>query len=535
MTAAGATGTTVREAVLDLLRAFGMTSVFGNPGSTELPMFRDFPADFRYVLGLQESVALSMADGYAQATRNAALVNLHSAAGVGHAMGSLFTAYRNRTPLLVVAGQQARSMLAGEPYLFSDQATELPKPYVKWSREPARPEDVPQAIARAYYLAMSPPRGPVVVSVPSDDWDRPAEPVAPRAVSTSLRGDPEDLATVGRALANATRPAFVVGAAVDQEQAIDDVVALAEAHRASVWAPPMSSRCGFPETHPLFAGFLPPIREEIAELLGAYDVVLSFGAPVFTYHVAGTGPVVPAGTSLFLLTDDPHTAAWTPVGSAVLTGIRLGARELASHPPRTDRTTPPARPPAGRVSASDTITQEYLVQTLAELRPPNTAVVEEAPSTRPVMCEYLPNLGPDSFRTCASGALGFSLPAAVGLSLGRPDRRVVAVLGDGSSMYSIQALWSAVELDVPLTVLVVDNGGYATVDRFAERFGIGKAVGTTLGGIDFVGLARAQGCPADRVSEPDQLPAALRTALEAPGPYLLDVLVDPEPPTRQRR
>src|SRR5215471_9743693 len=163
---------TVRAAVLDLLRALEITTIFGNPGSTELPLFLDFPRDFRYVLGLQESVVVGMADGYAQATHNAAFVNLHSAVGVGHAMGNIFTAYRNRTPLVVTAGQQARSILPYEPFLFSQQATELPKPYVKWSCEPARAEDVPQAIARAYYTAMQEPCGPVLVSVPSDDWAR---------------------------------------------------------------------------------------------------------------------------------------------------------------------------------------------------------------------------------------------------------------------------------------------------------------------------------------------------------------------------
>src|SRR5215510_205056 len=177
---------TVREAVFELLRAFRLTTVFGNPGSTELPMFRDFPADFRYVLGLQESLAVGMADGFAQATRNAAFVNLHSAVGVGHALGNLFTAYRNQTPLVVVAGQQARSILPFEPFLFASQATEFPKPYVKWSCEPARAEDVPAAIARAYYLAMQAPRGPTFVSIPVDDWDRTCVPITPRSVSRNV-------------------------------------------------------------------------------------------------------------------------------------------------------------------------------------------------------------------------------------------------------------------------------------------------------------------------------------------------------------
>jgi benzoylformate decarboxylase len=226
--------TTVREAVFGLLRSFRITTIFGNPGSTELPMFRSFPNDFRYIVGLQESVVVGMADGYAQATRNAAMVNLHSAVGVGHALGNIFTAYKNRTPLVITAGQQARSILPTEPFLFSMQATEFPKPYVKWSNEPARAQDVPGAIARAYYLAMQPPCGPTFVSIPVDDWDQPTELLSARQVSTALRAAPDLLATLGDALDHAERPAFVVGAGVDRDSAWDLAVELAERHNALV-------------------------------------------------------------------------------------------------------------------------------------------------------------------------------------------------------------------------------------------------------------------------------------------------------------
>src|ERR1700733_11320892 len=187
------TPVTVREATFSLLRAFGLTTVFGNPGSTELPMFRDFPRDFRHVLGWQESIVVAMAEGFAQARAAAALVNLHSAIGVGHALGSIFTAFRNQTPLVITAGQQARSTLPFEPFLYSEQAAQLPKPYVKWSCEPARAADVPAAIARAYYVAMQPPRGPTFVSVPVDDWERSCAPVMPRRVSREICADPVQL------------------------------------------------------------------------------------------------------------------------------------------------------------------------------------------------------------------------------------------------------------------------------------------------------------------------------------------------------
>src|SRR3981081_211978 len=197
---------TVKDVTFDLLRGFGIDTVFGNPGSTELPFLDAWPNDIRNILGLQESSVVAMADGYAQATGNAAFVNLHSAAGLGHALGNIYTAFRNQTPMVITAGQQVRELRPMHPYLLAEQATEFPKPYVKWSCEPARAEDVPAAIARAYYIAMQPPRGPVFVSVPVDDWDRTCEPVASRAVSRVVLGDPDLLARAARALRTALRP-----------------------------------------------------------------------------------------------------------------------------------------------------------------------------------------------------------------------------------------------------------------------------------------------------------------------------------------
>ena len=300
---------TVREAIFDLMRRFGMTCVFGNPGSTELAMFRGFPSDFRYVLGLQEAVVLGMADGYAQATRNAAMVNLHSAVGVGNAMGNIFTAYKNQTPLVITAGQQARSILPFDPFLASAQATELPKPYVKWSIEPARAQDVPLAFACGYYTSMMPPRGPVLISVPADDWDRDSEPVAEREVSTEVRPDARVMERIAAELNRSEKPAIVVGAAIDRDGAWAEIVELAERLKARVWAAPMSARCSFPEDHRLFAGFLPAMREKIVAALEGHDVILVVGAPAFTYHVEGSGPHVPEGATLCQMVDDPAAAA----------------------------------------------------------------------------------------------------------------------------------------------------------------------------------------------------------------------------------
>ncbi|HEX4789306.1 MAG TPA: thiamine pyrophosphate-dependent enzyme [Actinospica sp.] len=334
-------------------------------------------------------------------------------------------------------------------------------------------------------------------------------------------------------MAEAARPAFVVGAEVDHDEAFAEVVALAEAHRARVWAAPMSSRCCFPESHPLFAGFLPPTRTGIAEALRGSDVVLVLGAPVFTYHVESGGSALPEGAALYQLTADAGQAAWTPAGTSVVTSLRRGVLDLMEYPARHQRTAPPPRPKPAAVPAADSIgaiTPAFLMDTLARLRPPGSVIVEEAPSSRPVMCEYLPNDEPGSFSTCASGGLGHGLPAAVGMMLARPDRRVIAVIGDGSAMYAVQALWNAARLgEAPLTVIIVANGVYQTLYNFADRFGVGKPVGSDLPGLDFVGLAGAQGCRAERVARPEDLEAVLGRVLTEPGPPCLVEVTVTEP------
>ena len=217
-TKTAASSVTVKQATLDLLRSFGIKKVFGNPGSTELPFLADWPDDIDYVLGLQEASVVGMADGYAQATHNAGFVNLHSGAGVGNALGNIYTAHRNQTPLVITAGQQARSILPLQAFLYAERASEFPRPYVKFSVEPARPEDVPAAIARAYYVAMQPPCGPTFVSVPIDDWTHQTQPVEARQVSRELGPDKGAMQALATALAASKHPAFVVGPGVDRAE-----------------------------------------------------------------------------------------------------------------------------------------------------------------------------------------------------------------------------------------------------------------------------------------------------------------------------
>jgi len=516
---------TVREAVISLFRSFGIDRVFGNPGSTELPMFRDYPKDFKYVLGLQESIVVGMADGYAQATRNAAVVNLHSAVGAGHAAGNIFTAFKNQTPLVITAGQQARSILPFEPFLYAQQASEFPMPYVKWSCEPARAEDVPLAMARAYYTAMQAPQGPTFVSVPIDDWDCYCDAPDARAISQQIQGEMQLLEKVAKALNNAQKPAFVVGAGVGREDAWDEIISLAQTHNSLVYASPMSARNSFPEDHALFAGFLAASRQEIVKALNGHDVIIVLGAPAFTYHVEGSGPHIPEGSELFQIVDNANTAAWSPVGTAVISSMKPALQFLNAKAAPKPRAVPDPRL-AAAVLDGKPFNDKYVLQQLAKLRKPDSIIVEEAPSCRGPMHDYLPILERDTFYTCASGGLGHGLPAAVGVAMARPKDKVIALLGDGSAMFAIQGLWSAVNQNLPITFIIINNASYAALKMFGRIFDLDEVVGSNLGGIDFVSVGQGMGCDGARVDNPQDLDEAISTAINASGPYVLEVVVE---------
>ena len=518
--------TTVKQATLDLLRAFGIKKVFGNPGSTELPFLSDWPDDIDYVLGLQEASVVGMADGYAQATRNAGFVNLHSAAGLGNALGNIYNAHRNQTPLVISAGQQARSILPLQAFLYAERASEFPRPYVKFSVEPARPEDVPGAIARAYYVAMQPPCGPTFVSVPIDDWTHSTEPLQARDVSREIGPDPEAMKSLATALAASKRPALVVGPGVDRALAVDLMVRVAEKAKAAVWASPFSARCSYPERHPQFFGFLQASPAQLSGALRGHDLVVVIGAPVFTFHVEGQASIFDGSTTIFQITDDPTAAAVTPVGTSIIATMRPALKMLLDLLPETSREAPTGRvlPPAP--AAGDPIPVEFLLHTLSRAMPDDAVLVEEAPSHRPAMQKFMPMRGQDSFYTMASGGLGYSLPAAVGIALGKPGIRTVCLIGDGSAMYSIQALWTAAQRKLPLTVVVTNNSGYGAMRSFSQVMQVRDVPGLDLPGIDFVKIAEGLGCDAVRATRSSELRPALERGLAHKGVSLIEVVVD---------
>ncbi|MGB3681474.1 MAG: benzoylformate decarboxylase, partial [Rubrobacteraceae bacterium] len=435
------------------------------------------------------------------------------------------TAYLNKTPLIVTAGQQDRRHVALEP-LLSGKLVELAKPYVKRSHEPLRAEDVPFELQRAYHTAMQHPRGPVFLSIPMDDWDAEVEPPNIREVSYRSGPAPEALEKIAEGLAGAQSPALVVGPGVARTGDFGEVVALAEKLNAAVWQEPICALSGFPQNHRLFQGHLPAAQKAMAGKLSPYDVVLTLGAPVFTYYPYLPGPVVEDGTKVFQITEDPEEAARAAVGESAVGDVTLGIRGLLDLLPESDRPAPPGRDAAPEPEASRPMSVAYAMHAISEALPEGAVISDESTSSKGTLYEHIRVDEPDGHHTSAAGGLGFCLPASVGLKLALPDRAVVCVIGDGSSMYSIQALYTAAQYKVAVPILVINNSGYSILKGFRDAIGIQDVPGLDLPDIDIVQIARGYGCEGESVEDPGELPAALERALASEGPYVVNILVD---------
>jgi benzoylformate decarboxylase len=538
--------TSVRDAAFELFRARGMTTIFGNPGSTELAMLGPLPEDFRYVLGLQEAVAVGMADGFAQASGNVAHVNLHTAPGVGNGVGAIFNARANKAPLLITAGQQARSLMTMQATLTNRDAVEVPKPYVKWSHEPPRAADVPYALAQAIHHASLLPKGPAFVSIPMDDW---AQEIAPvdyatqivRAVDGRAQADPERIAALAKRLRVATHPVFVAGPEIDASGGWDAAVELAESQRLPVWASPATGggRIGFPEDHPAFQGVLPPAVAPLAQALAGHDLVLVAGSSVFPYYPNIPGDFLPAGAQLVLITSDPDEAARAPMGDALVADVALTlralVRELADLAAQADApgVDPSTRePPTARLELEPPPAGEQLsggeVHTiLAELFPRDGIVVLESPSSTAALRNNLRISRPGSYYFSAGGGLGFGLAAALGVQLAQPERQVVCVLGEGSAQYAITAFWTATAYSIPVKFLVLRNHEYSILKWFATLESVTGTPGLDLPRLDVAVTAGSYGVPAVTVAGREQLRDALTGALAEDGPRLVQVDVAP--------
>ncbi|MFE4398113.1 benzoylformate decarboxylase [Streptomyces sp. CB02056] len=530
---------TVRTVTYDLLRTLGLTTVFGNPGSTEEPFLQDFPADFRYVLALQEASAITMADAFAQVTGRPALVNLHSSAGTGNAMGNLVSASHAHTPLIVTSGQQHRDLLIGEPYLANREATLLPLPSVKWSYEPARAEDVPEAVMRAYAHALQPPAGPVYLSIPLDDWKQPLSAFTRvRTVSHRVAPDPARLRAFAERLSAARRPALVFGPEVDRGGGWDAAVTLAEKLRATVYGPPLAERTSFPEDHPLYAGPLGLSVKAVGERLTGHDLVAVIGAEVFRYYPYVPGDYLPTGTALLQLTGDPHAAATARAGDSLLGDPRLALEELLDLVQEgTARTAPDPMPRPRVLPASPTLPlpPPAVYAALSRVRPPDAVIVNESTSTMAQQLEWLPTTRPGSFFSTASGGIGWAVPAAVGIALADRERGVrrpvVGLIGDGSFQYCVQALYTAARHRLPIVYVVMRNHEYAILKSFARLEDTPGVPALDLPGLDIASLARGFGCHAVDVETTEDLEREFTTALTADTTTVIVVPTQPQPAT----
>jgi thiamine pyrophosphate-dependent acetolactate synthase large subunit-like protein len=526
---------TVRDAALDVLRAHGLTTIFANPGSTEIAFLVDLPDDLEFVLGLHEGSVVGAATGYALAQQRPAFVLLHTTAGLGNAVGALATARVNRAPLVVVVGQQDRRHLVQEPFL-TGRLEGLAGEYPVSTETPSRPQDVPGAIARASHSARL-RKGPALVVVPSGDWDEPADDVPVPAADLLHEATDVDTGTVGtvaRLLEQAARPALVVGAGADDERTWAGLVQLVEKLGCPVWQEAFGARAGFPQDHPGFAGHLPADRPGLRDVLSAHDLVLVVGAPVLRQYQFHAGSLAGPETRFVVVTDDPDEAARAPVCLAVVAPLPSFCEQLAGTVATSSgadifsskRREPPSPPAPG-----EPLRATHVLSAMAARLPEDAVVVEETPSSRPDLHALLPARRPMGFVSAAMGGLGFALPAAVGLRMGS-ERPVVAIIGDGASLYAIQALWTAVHYRVGVLVVVLANGRYAVMDQLAEAAG-GKPAWPGFEEVDVSAIATGFGCPTRRVGKLDDLVTVLDDVLPGLGrrqePLLLEVAVQPGP------
>lgn len=556
------------QAILQLLAEAGVEYFFGNPGTTELPLtdaLVDHP-QIQYIMGLQEVPVMAMADGYAMASRRVGVVNLHISCGLGNGMGMLYNAYREGTPLVVTAGQTDRRLAFEEPILWSDMVR-VARPWTKWAAEVQRTADIPAAIRRAVQTALMPPTGPVFLSLPMDVQTEECEfsdLSPPKPLNARIRPPLEELQRASRLLAEAKNPGILVGSRVLESGAVNELVRVAEL----LGAPAISEagtthgRLGFPCDHPLSAPCLPLWSPEVRERLAEYDVLLVAGMDLFRQYVYHEPSCpLPEHIRLVHLDADPWQLGKNhPVEVGLVGDYQAGLAELgellAAAQSPAQKAAAKARGESRRqehlklrqaldaqIAAEASIrplTSATLMSSLARAMPPRTAVIEEAVTTT---CTYLERLGaitdPSGYFGHRGWALGWGLGCAIGVKLAWPDRPVLAVLGEGASMYGIQGLWTAARYKIPVTFVIANNAQYQILKVGARSAGLpnalaGKFLGMDLAGpeVDLVAIARGLGVEAMRVTDPEELTERVRESLVGDVPRLFDVPIQRGTPPR---
>lgn len=542
------------DAFTRLLQDEGISHLFGNPGTTELGIMEavGHSPGLRFVLGLQEAAVLGMADGYARASQRLVACNLHAAPGLGNAMGALYNAKFAGSPVLVTAGQHETGHGLQEPMLY-EPLVRIAEPLVKWAVEVPRLEDLPRIVHRAAKVALAAPMGPVFLSLPGDIMDASASLDLGQPTRVEHRVRPADavLEQLAQRLLAAQRPVLIAGREVAAGDAFAELARLAEVLGAGVFHEPVPYNARFDVEHPAFLGDLTRSQNTARALLEPFDLVVCIGADLLRMSVHSPVDPLPAGlpvvhlsnrdwelgknhpTEFAIRADVPETLrallplleARTTQGYAEDAARRL--RELAARNWRSKaaaaRAKVLAREPASGIDPA------FLMLTVAGVLPREAIVVEEALTAAPALVTFLPVHSPTGFYGLASGGLGFALPGAVGVSLAHPGRPIVAAVGDGSAMYGVQALWSAAQQQLPITYVVIDNGGYRILqERLLARGRSTNLVGMELRepAIDWAAVAQGFGLAATRVAEPAALRDALAQAIASGRPALVQVMME---------
>lgn len=554
------------QAFIELLVQHKVPYLFGNPGTTELPLNDALVDDSRlqYILGLQEIPVMAMADGYAMASGRLGVVNLHACCGLGNAMGQLYNAFREGTPLLITAGQQDRRLQLQEPILGGDMVT-VTRPWTKWSHEVRSVHELPDAVRRAIKTALTPPTGPVFLSLPLDVQLEIADGLDLRPAATIDADFRPPIDAVQRAadlLAAARNPVILAGSRITERHAITELVAVAERLGAPVFCEAGNNhgRAAFPSDHPLCGTALPMWSPEIHKRLEPFDAILAVGIDLFRqYLYHEPNQPIPQHTQIVHLDEDPwHLGKNHAVAFALLSSLGPGLKELdqqiavrmtadaceaarsrgREHAVRHEQARHRLKQEIERQRSARPLTALALVGTLAEVLPPDIAIIEEAVTTTNMVFERLGALkNTTGYFGHRGWTLGWGLGCAIGVKLAWPQRPVLAMLGEGATLYGLQGLWTAAHYRIPVTFVVCNNAQYEILKIGSRAMQLpaaqeGRFQSMDLVGpeIDIVGLARSLGVEAHRITEPDELAQRVRASFSGDGPLLLDVPISREVP-----
>ena len=546
---------TGRSAFLALLKDEGITHLFGNPGTTELPIMhalKDHP-DLTYVMGMQESVVVAMADGYSRATGELVACNVHVAPGLGNAMGALYNCKFTGTPLIITAGQQELGHGLTEPLLY-DPLVPIAEPLVKWATEITRLEDMPRIVRRAAKIAMTPPMGPVFISLPGDILNNEAGIDLGTSTRINTRNRPADdvLETLADRLLRAENPMIVCGNEIVTSDALAEAGNFASALGATVYQQTVPYGSHFLSEHPCFVGGLSRSQPQVRSTLEQYDLMIVLGADVLRMSVWDAVDPLPEDLPIIQigLNDwemGKNYAAEMAIGSDVRETLKAltpvlkerGGSQLADTATKRMAALASKNWSANRASliekiesegSGEPINPDWLMLQISEALPDNGIIVNEGVTASRYLNDIHPYRERHDFHGLASGGIGWGIAAAVGVQLAHPDRPVCAIIGDGSSMYSIQAIWSAANQNLPMTYVIVNNGGYRIIKQRLKSFHQNDHfIGMDFKDpeVNFAALAQSMGVTAERVTDSTKLRAALDNALaNKSGPNLIEVICE---------